>query len=56
MPHFTFTLLAATFLSTGIAFSENRPTREAVYRAVYLLACSMATIVAGSWLMRAIHG
>ena len=56
MAHFTFALLAAAVLSAGMAFSENRPSRESLYRAIYLLLCSMAILVAGSWAMRAIHG
>ncbi len=56
MSHFTFTVLSAALLSAGTAFSENRPSRESLYRAIYLLLCFMAVLVAGSWVMRAIHG
>jgi hypothetical protein len=56
MAHLAYTLLAGGLVSTGMAFSENRPVREQCCRAVYLFACCMLAVVAGSWIMRAIHG
>ena len=56
MPHVEFTLLLAFLLSLALAFAENRPVRESLYRAAYLFISVMTVAVAGSWAMRLIHG
>jgi hypothetical protein len=56
MSHFTYALLLGSLVSAGMAFSERRPTREQVYRAAYLFLCCIVVLIAGSWIMRAIHG
>ena len=56
MPHFAFTLVAASLMAGAIGASENRPASERAYRTAYLFLCSIAVVVAGSWIMRAIHG
>lgn len=56
MPHFTFTLVSAALVTAAIGASEDRPASERPYRTAYLFLCSIAVVVAGSWIMRAIHG
>ena len=56
MPHFAFTLLAGALVAAAMGSSEHRPARERLYRAAYLFLCSIAAVIAGSWIMRAIHG
>jgi hypothetical protein len=56
MPHLAFTLLTAVLLSTGLSLLGSRPLTERFYAAIYLFLCCVATTVAGSWLMRWIHG
>ena len=56
MPHFAFTLLAAALVAAAVGSSENRPASERAYRTAYLFLCSIAIVIAGSWIMRAIHG
>lgn len=56
MPHLAFTLLAAALVAAAIGLSENRPPSERAYRTVYLFLCSIAIVIAGSWIMHAVHG
>ena len=56
MPHLVYTLLVAVLLSAAMALIGNRPVRERIYAAVYLLLFCAVTTLAGSWLMRLIHG
>jgi len=56
MAHFIYMLFTAGLVATAMAFSENRPIREQFYRAVYLFLCCIVVVIAGSWIMHAIHG
>ena len=56
MPHVDFTLLLALLISVALAFAENRPARESLYRAAYLFVSTAVVAVAASWAMRLIHG
>ena len=56
MSHFTYALLLAGLVSTATAFSEKRPACEQVYRAGYVFVCCILLLVAGGWIMLAIHG
>jgi hypothetical protein len=56
MAHPLFTLLAAVILSAAFAMVEDRTPRERLYAAARMLLCCGATIFAGGWLMRLIHG
>jgi hypothetical protein len=56
MPHLSFTLLLAILISAATALLGDRPARDRVYHAAYLvLSCVVATL-AGSWIMYLIHG
>jgi hypothetical protein len=56
MPHLAFTVLVAVLLSTALALLEDRSRRERVDVAIYLLLCCAVTTLAGTWVMRLIHG
>jgi hypothetical protein len=56
MPHFAFTLLSAAVVAAAIGCSEDRPAQERRYRAAWLFLCFLSAVIAGSWIMRAIHG
>jgi hypothetical protein len=56
MPHLEFTLLLAVLLSVGMAALGKRSPRERLYAAIYVVLCSVAATLAGSWGMYLIHG
>jgi hypothetical protein len=56
MSHFTFTLLAALVLAAALAMAGDRTPRERLYAAVRVYFGCVLAVVAGSWIMRLIHG
>ncbi len=56
MSHLAFTVLVAVLLSAALALLGDRPPRERLDAAIYLLLCCAATTLAGTWAMRLIHG
>ena len=56
VPHLILTALLATAISGSIALLGHRSGRERVCHAGYLFVCSIAGVIAGSWLMYLIHG
>ena len=56
MPHLIFTLLLAVLLAAAMAAMGDRPARERLYVAARVFFGCVASIVAGGWVMRLIHG
>ena len=56
MPHLMFTFLMAVAVAAIAAFLGKRSLRKRLAHAGYLVACSVASVVAGSWVMYFIHG
>ena len=56
MPHLMWTLLLAVLIAGATALPGNQGARQRAAVAAYtFLSCSL-TVLAGSWLMYAIHG
>ena len=56
MSHIAFTVFLAVLLAAALAFIGDRTGRERVYLGVYWFCSTMATVVAGAWLMHWVHG
>jgi hypothetical protein len=56
MSHPMFSLLIAAAIATGLAFLDNRTTRQRIYHAVYIFLCCTLGVVAGGWFMHLLHG
>jgi hypothetical protein len=56
MPHLVLTALFALGMSGIIAALGKRGRRERAYYAGWFFVCSIASAVAGSWIMYAVHG
>jgi hypothetical protein len=50
------TMFLALALSCTMALTGDRTLKERVYRAVYLLICSLTLVIGGSWMMSLIEG
>lgn len=56
MPHLTFSLFLALMMAAAFAAVEDRTRSERVYVAVRMFLSCVASVLAGGWLMRLIHG
>jgi hypothetical protein len=56
VPHLILTVLLAAVIASVAALLGRRSRRQRMYHAGYLLVCSVASVVAGSWIMYLIHG
>ncbi len=56
MPHLLFTALLALTISALVGRLGKRTRRERLVHGVWFFACSMAAVIAGSWLMFIVHG
>ena len=56
IPHLLFAAALALAISAVVGLLGTRPGRERVLHSAWFFACSMASVVAGSWVMFLIHG
>lgn len=56
MSHPAFTLAASIVLAIAFAALDDRSGRERAHVAMRVFFSAVATVVAGGWLMRLIHG
>jgi hypothetical protein len=56
IPHLVFTALLAAIVAGVIAILGRRTMRERLLHSAWVFACSLASVVAGSWVMYLIHG
>jgi hypothetical protein len=56
MPHLVLTALFALAMAGIIAALGKRGRRERAYHAGWFFVCSIASVVAGGWIMYAVHG
>ena len=56
IPHLLFAALLAIAVSVIVGFLGKRKRSERVLHSVWFFTCSVASVIAGSWLMRFIHG
>ena len=49
-------MMLALLLAVAIAAAEERPARERVAVGFRVLCCCGVAVMAGSWVMRLIHG
>ena len=56
LPHLALTMLLAAVLGGAAAFLDRRRGRERVYLAAWTFLTWTAAVIAGSWLMFAVHG
>jgi hypothetical protein len=56
MSHLSYTLLMALLISGAVAVPGKRSARERAYVATYTFLACMASIFAGGWFMRLVHG
>ncbi len=56
MPHLVLTVLFALAISGIVALLGKRSGRDRAYHAGWFFVCSMASVVAGSWIMYLVHG
>ncbi|HTP30890.1 MAG TPA: hypothetical protein VMJ75_01880 [Candidatus Acidoferrales bacterium] len=56
MSHPIFTLLCALLVACVMAAMENRTPRERGWVAARTFVYCVAAVIAGSWLMHAVHG
>jgi hypothetical protein len=56
MPHPFFTLLAALLVALAMAAKGDLSARERFYAALRVFCCCVVTVLAGSWVMRLVHG
>ena len=56
IPHLVFCAVLAIVISAIAALPGKRTRHERTYHAVWFFTCSIASVIAGSWLMFLIHG
>ncbi len=56
VPHLLFAAILALIVATLIGFLGKRTRRERLLHSAWFFACSIATVIAGSWAMHLIHG
>jgi hypothetical protein len=56
IPHLLFAAILALIVATVIAFLGKRTMRERLLHSGWFFTCSIATVIAGSWVMFLIHG
>jgi hypothetical protein len=56
MSHLNYTLLMALLISGAVAVPGDRSGRERVYAAAYVFLACLASVFAGGWFMRLVHG
>jgi hypothetical protein len=56
MSHAVFTLIASVLLAFALAAVEDRTMRERAGVAARVFLCCVASVFAGGWLMRLVHG
>jgi len=56
IPHFLFTAALALVVAFVVASLGKRTMRERLLHAVWFCGCSVAAVIAGSWIMFLIHG
>lgn len=56
IPHPALTFVMAVLISAIVALLGKRTVRERISHAAWFCACSIAAVVAGSWLMFLVHG
>ena len=55
MPHLLFTALLALIISATVGSLGKRPRRDRLLHSAWFFACSMGSVLAGSWAMFLIH-
>jgi hypothetical protein len=56
IPHLVFAALLALAVSAIVGLLGKRTRRERLLHSAWFFTCSMASVIAGSWLMFLIHG
>ena len=56
IPHLLFAAQLALIVATIIGCFGKRTMRDRLLHSAWFFTCSIATVVAGSWLMHLIHG
>jgi len=56
IPHPLFAALLALTVAVLIGFLGRRTRRERLLHSAWFFTCSIATVIAGSWVMHLIHG
>ena len=56
IPNLQFAALLALIVSVLISLLGKRSIRERILHSAWFFSCSLAAVIAGSWLMFFIHG